>query len=165
MGRTRWLILGLFILAFAAGLASAVAVERWHQPRARGGAESWLSRELNLRPEQVEKMRDIWGSLARDASQQQEEARKRDALKQWRDEAIRQLIPADRRSELDKIQDQYSVKLNELADQRRQSFELAEAKTKAILNDEQKVKYEAILSHRPEGRRGGGPGPATGPQF
>ena len=63
-------------------------------------------------------------------------------------------MPADRQAALDAAQETYKRQVAELADQHHQAFTAAVEKTKAILTPDQRKKYEQILAHRAEHRRG-----------
>ncbi len=156
MKKTRWMIGLVFVVAFAAGLSSALLGRQYvaEAPRQRG---AWMTAELNLSAEQEKQMQQIWGQMGRSGSQ--EEGEKRRALQRQRDEAIAALIPAERQAELEKVLAEYQAQMNELAQQRQQRFQQAVEQTKAMLSAEQRLKYEEILARRPEGgRRGSGVG-------
>ena len=68
MTKTRWMVVLLSVMAFAAGVASALVGRQLAKPavepaaaRARG---SWLATELNLSPQQREDMARIWNNPA-----------------------------------------------------------------------------------------------------
>lgn len=155
MTATRWLIVGLFIVAFAAGGAVAWTL-RPHSPRPSSRGGSFLLHELNLTAEQQKQMQGIWSNLGKDSWHQDAERRK--VIQRQRDEAIRALIPADKKTLLDQILADYQKQMTDLGEQRRRNYEQAVEKTKAILTPEQRSKYEQILARRPEGRRSLTPG-------
>lgn len=162
MTRTRVIVLVVFVAAFAAGVATGLVLRPAH-PRPPERGPSWLVAELSLTPAQQEEMLKIWGNVGR--SGWQEENEKRQALQKQRDEAIRNLVPKAAQAEFDKANETYAKRSAELGELRRQRFDAAVAKTKAILTDEQRAKYETILARRAEGRGEGrrfGPGPGPG---
>ncbi len=131
-------------------------------PGGRGGpGGSWLASSLSLTAEQEQEVLKIWRGLERTGRQEEQDKRK--ALQAKRDESIKALVPADKHAELEKIHEAYAQQNTELSDQRRKAFEGAVEKTKAILTDEQKVKYEEILARRPGPGGPGGPGGRRGP--
>lgn len=164
MNRVRSLIVLMFLSAFAAGVCAAlVAKTPVKQPSERGGGPSFLTAELNLSKSQQEEMMKIWGGMM-DRGQWQKDAEQRRNYQKQRDDAIRQLIPAEKRAEVDKINEAYSAQMTEMGEQRKKTFESAVEKTKAILSPEQREKYEEFLKKRSEGRRGpGGGSPSTAP--
>lgn len=148
--RSRIILLLLFILTFGAGLSAGKLFDRHPAPPHRG--PSWLSGELNLTPEQRKTILDIWNNV--NQSRYEEWDRRRDLGRQ-RTEAIRKLVPQESQTLLEQINENYTQQLNELSAQRRQSFEDAMEKTKAVLTDEQRQKYEEILTRRSSERRRG----------
>lgn len=167
MNKVRSLIVLMFLSAFAAGVCAAlVAKTPVKQPQERGGGPSFLTAELDLSKSQQEEMMKIWGGMM-DRNQWQKDGEQRRQYQKQRDDAIRQLIPADKRAEVDKINETFAVQMTEMGEQRKKAFDAAVEKTKAILSPEQREKYEEFLKKRSEWRRGpgGGPGgpPSTAP--
>lgn len=160
MNKTRVMIVCLFVLAFVSGFAVSSVLTHSHHPAHDGPmpATSWLSSELGLTKAQEEEMLKIWGNLGRPAGPEQQD--RRHALSDQRDESIRKLIPAEKQKEYELILENHSKQMAELSEQRHKQFEIAVEKTKAILTEQQRTKYDAILAKRLEGRRGpGGSGP------
>ena len=153
MTKTRVMLIMLFVVAFAAGVSSALVAREWKVPPKQHGS-SWLSNELSLNEVQREEMIKIWSGVGR--GNWQEEGEKRRALQKQRDEAIRALVPEEQQAELTQIYDNYSKQTAELSEQRRKAFDAAVERTKSILTPEQRSKYEAVLARRAEGRRGEG---------
>lgn len=150
MNRMRLTIAVLFVVAFAAGVAVGLTVRQWdEQPQRRG---SWLGRELDLTESQRREMAEIWSAVGRDTWRQDMDRRR--ALQRQRDQAIQALVPAEQQEELQRVLDEYSSAMAELSRARRQAFDDAVEKTKAILTPEQREKYESFLARRP--RRPGG---------
>lgn len=158
MNRARLTIVVVFVTAFAAGVGVGLAVRRPPPPAGLPGrGPSWMATELGLTAAQHEEMIKIWAGVGR--SSWHEEGEKRQALQRQRDEAIRKLLPAESQEEFDRVHAAYARQVAEMADQRRQRFDSAVTRSKAILAPEQRTKYEAILSRRAEGRDGRRPGP------
>jgi len=157
--RSRMIVLLLFILAFGAGLSVAQVFDRSKpQPAERG--PSWLSSELNLTAAQRQNMLNIWDNVNRSGF---DEGERRREIGRQRSEAIRKLIPEDQQHLLDQINEEYARQMGELSNQRRQRFEEAMEKTRAVLTPQQLQKYDVILQRRQEERRRdrmerGGPG-------
>ena len=163
MNKTRIMIVLLFVLAFASGLAVAMVIGYQHH-HAPMPSPSWLTSELKLTQQQQDEMIKIWGSLGRPNGQ--DEGDRRRAMSKQRDEAIRALIPIEKQKDFDAILENHNKQIAEIYDQRRKAFETAVEKTKAILTPEQRTKYEEILAKRMDGRHGpGGPGFPGGPDM
>ncbi|NJL31714.1 MAG: hypothetical protein HC898_08820 [Phycisphaerales bacterium] len=159
MKKTRIMIGLVFMVAFAAGVSSALLARQFAEPapRPRG---PWMTAELKLTPEQEKQMQEIWGTLGRSGGHEESENRR--ALQKQRDDSIKALIPAERQADLEKLLEDYQRQMNELSQQRKQRFEAAVEKTKAMLTPEQREKFESILARRPDGPRRGGPhGPGS----
>lgn len=153
MTRSRMIVLLLFVLAFGAGLSVARVVDQGRPTRPERGP-SWLAGELNLSADQRQSMLTIWGSLNNTNS---EDSERRRELARQRNEAIRKLIPEDQQHLLTQINEEHNRQMGELSSQRRRRFEEAVEKTKAMLNAEQRQKYERILQRQQEERRRGRP--------
>jgi Spy/CpxP family protein refolding chaperone len=170
--RTKILLVLSLAVVFAAGGAVGYAVRRQtppeppHERRRR----SWLTDELNLKPEQREQMQEIWSEAMEPT---RGEFGQRGRIYEERNEAVRALLNEDQQAEYDRILEETERRLQELSDARRrafeEAFEKAVARTKEILTPEQRQKYEEMLSRMPEpgpgpgGRRGRGRGRPGGP--
>lgn len=154
MTRSRIIVVLLFIVAFGAGLSVGKV---WRHPPgpSQHRGPSWLSDELRLSPEQRKAMLDIWDKVNHSGF---DEAATRQSFRKQRGEAIAALVPQDKQDQLKEINDNYSKNVKELSSKRHQRFVDAIEKTKAVLNAEQRTKYEAILAKRESRRRRGGPG-------
>jgi hypothetical protein len=128
-----------FSLMFAAGLT----IGRSHQPAlAPHQDRSWLSAQLNLAPSQEQQMRQIWSETAaaqRDNRQYRE-------LDHQRDQAIRAMLTPRQRSQLDQIIHDHDARVAALNAQRDRIVQEANAKTRDILNDQQRLKFDEIES-------------------
>ena len=174
-----------FLIAFAAGLAVGVQMRRpivaqgpmpvepptrtTTGPSTRGSRSpgSWFAAELKLSPEQRKKMDAIWSEVARGGREEME--KERDALRKQRDEAIIALVGPDKKEQYDQIFKDYDEQRKAAERKMRGRFEKAVEETKAILDDEQREKYEKLLArHRPptdrDGRGRGGPRGPGGPE-
>jgi len=153
MTRTRLIVLLCFVAAFVAGLAAGVVLGRAAPPRR--SRRTWLDRELNLTPRQKEQMGEIWSRVISGAAHQQFRDRRR-ALEGEREQAIRGLLSDEQRQKYEEVIKDYEEKLAALDAERRKLFEDAVERTKQILTEPQRRKYEAILEARagPRWRRG-----------
>lgn len=159
-------IIGIaFVVTFLAGIAVGLAFKPMPPPPASPG--SWLERELDLTKEQREQMKAIWTDVMRDSGRQQSMDRRRQYQKE-REDAVRGLLPDDKLPMYEAILQDYTRKTTELNKEREKAFQEAVERTKKILNDEQRRKYEELMKnrfdrdrHRPGGP--GGPGGRGGP--
>lgn len=176
MTRVRLIVAASFAIAFAAGVAAGVASSLAAGARTDTGEaigaddpkhpekaserrprehRSWLARELNLTPEQHQKMRDIWeGALAHSRRASREDRR---ALREEREERFMEMLSEEQRQQYDELVRWYEESMEAIEAERRKRFEKAVEQTKDILDEEQREKYEEILKER-SGRRGGEPG-------
>lgn len=164
-------ILG-FVVTFAAGLvaglwmqqpnliANVTGAQRTEPPKPEH--RSWLARELNLTPEQDEKVKKIWETAMRSVPDRGREDPRR--LFREREEAIAELISSERKAEYERIRKEFSEKMSRSGRERDKAFELAVAQTKSVLTPEQVNKYEELLKRRGpgDGRGPGGPSGGSG---
>ncbi len=157
MNRAKVIILVCFVTAFAIGVGTGTASRRLMK---RPDRESWLTRELGLTQEQQEKMKEIWSTAGMEGVRQWRE--KRIALGRERDEAMQGLLSEEQKAQYQAIVKSYEEKVAALEKEAAESFEAMVAKTKEILTDEQKAKYDAFLSRGPRPGQPGGPGRGLG---
>jgi hypothetical protein len=122
------------------------------------GPTGWLTAVLKLSPDQQDKMKEIWSATAHEGRREREE--RRQALKKTRDESVTKLMAdSGRKADFDQIDDTFKKGLAELDAEWRANFQAAVEKTKAILTDDQRTKYEEILKRHAAGPNGTQPGP------
>jgi Spy/CpxP family protein refolding chaperone len=155
------LVIVCFLAAFAAGLAVGLVADRAPDPPRH---HSWLMAELKLTPQQRDQMGKIWSEVMEGSGRQHGEQRR--AITEERDKAIVGILTPAQQPKYDQIQQDYTRKLGELAQQRKAAFDQAVERTKQILTPEQVTKYEELLKKQRErgfgGPRGMGPGPRGG---
>jgi Spy/CpxP family protein refolding chaperone len=173
---TKLVVIFGFLMAFVAGLI--VGVNRPQQvvvgPSAPGGAgggggptsrpsrESELDTLLNLRPEQKAKLKEIWSEVA-DKGRKHHDHR-RDELRDQRDRNVQSLLTAEQKSRFEQVHKDYDDQRKALEREMRASFQKAVEDTKALLDPDQRAKYEQWLEKRQWGRGPrGGPGGDRGP--
>jgi Spy/CpxP family protein refolding chaperone len=147
-----------FLLALGAGALLGVNIGRTVPPH---GRHSWMAEELSLTPQQQGQMREIWSQAMQKTDPSFGE--RRHALLRERDEAIAELISPEQQAAYDKIIADYEIKKEALDQERSKTFQDAVERTKRILDDSQRRKYEEILkndSHH-HGSDDHRPGPAT----
>lgn len=171
-------VLGGFVVTLGAGMVVGMAAG-WHeastktvpapttQPTPPPGRVPPLSEALGLTKEQSEQMKDIWSGMP---AQFQKSNERRMALVKERDEALYDLLTDEQKARYQKLKADYSTKLNNLAaeqaKEREAAFQDAVERTKKILTEPQREKYEELLKkHGPAWHRGehGGHGEHGGP--
>ncbi len=162
-----WLILEALIVSkqilltvflFVVALGSGVIVG-WNIPRAAppGGRDrSGLATELKLTPEQQKKMGEIWQDVVRRGGSRQQHWDARRQASKDRDDAIVALFTPEQKTAYDRIMQKYNQQMADMNRESEASFQKAVEQTKAILNPEQRKKYEEIMA------RGFGPGGGRG---
>lgn len=139
MNKMRLLMVCLFAVALGTGLAVGMGYSHRPYPKDR---ESWLADQLKLSPEQSKQMKDIWSAMMGGPSRSFD---KRHEFAKERDEAIFKLIPETAKPEYQKILERYNQQVAELSKERDAAFQAAVEKTKAILNETQRARYEEIM--------------------
>ena len=162
MSKTKAAIVMAFVLALAAGAALGMLGSR-SLPR-HGGGESWLTNELQLSPEQQKKMNDIWTDLLK--TKGHEFGDQMHALQQQREAAIAKLLSDSQKADYQRINDEFAQRGRELWKQAEQQFNAAADRTRLILTDTQRPKYDALVEKfRADGASGNWVfGPGSGPR-
>jgi len=175
MNRIKLLIIFLFVIGLGTGFLVGMGVA--HSKSAAVGTSASveitksnggqrrpsLTESLALTPAQSEQLKTIWSDW--DISRQSRPERHAQFQKE-RDDAIQTILSDTQKTAFDDAQKKYRHQLDQLDEERRQAFQAAVDKTKAILNETQCAKYDEILKSAPQGRglRGGGErtrGPAS----
>jgi Spy/CpxP family protein refolding chaperone len=146
MIKTRLVFVVCFLMAFGAGISVGAL---WQKPE-KMVQEGWLA-ELNLTPEQREKMKSIWTETMKNSGWQAQRGR-REAAQKERDEAMKAIIPIDHAAMFDEIMSTYQKKMDEIAQESRKAKDEAYEKTKEILTEQQRVTYEELRKKRMESR-------------
>jgi Spy/CpxP family protein refolding chaperone len=164
MNRLKLHIVLLFLVALATGVVAGMAISRnsmaSHQPTER---RSYLANQLDLTPAQSDRLRAIWSEVIHPSTQPGLSNReRRDSYRDQRDQAVVALLSDSQKAAYDDIQKKYRQQIDGLDEERRQATQVAVEKTREILTDVQRAKYDEILKNAPPGRRGhGGGGPST----
>jgi Spy/CpxP family protein refolding chaperone len=156
------LIIG-FVVAFAAGMVSGLAVRGRDvlaspaaatRPSNAGGAGGLLAAELNLTPDQREQMNKIWRDNARTLRHQQDQRRAQ--YRKERDEAIAALIRPEDREKYDQVLKAHADHLADVDRELRARWQTGVEETRKILTPEQRTRYEDFLKRREADRAAGG---------
>jgi Spy/CpxP family protein refolding chaperone len=162
MGRSKIILVVMFVLALGAGVVMGVLATKQpmpprggHDGKGSGGGPGSVFKDFNLTDSQREQMRQIWDEFARGT----DSGEKRQRLREERDQKMEAILTPEQKIAAKKIKDQYEAGLKELADERHKAWETHVEKTRAILNEEQRAKYDEMLKKRAEHG-----GPEHGPQ-
>jgi Spy/CpxP family protein refolding chaperone len=158
MSRQLLLTVLVFVVALGSGVVIGLNLPRHGEsPRPRG--RSWLADELKLTPEQRAKMETLWSELLPGGSGREGGERRpgdaRRRLYRERDEAIAALIPAERKAEYENVLAHVEQQMADMRREQEKAFQKAVEGTKAILNPDQRSRYEELLKkgsfgpHRP----------------
>ena len=162
MNKQLLLTVVIFVIALGSGIAIGTALHRSPPP---GRDRSWLADELGLSPTQRDQMRQIWSDALHTGGPSPFERRRQ--YQKERDEAFAALLTPDQKAAYDKALDRYNQQMAQMNKQREAAFQVAAEKTKAILTDPQRAKYEELLKKGPMGPPWGhhpGSGPSTAPE-
>ena len=162
MTKTKIVLLAAFVAVFFAGLMIGLFAGRMNPPR---HGPPWLAAELELSPEQVEKMKEIWSRIEPPDPHLGERARQ--DLASQRDEAIRNLLGPDQITSFEEILREFESKREERRLEMMAPLNEAFARTREILTEEQLKRFEELEKRmRERGHRRGGPrfGPHEGPE-
>jgi Spy/CpxP family protein refolding chaperone len=170
MKRSRQVLLVMALLVLCAGvvvgrLSARLAAEV--PPPPPDHTPSWLADQLNLSADQQQKMDAIWADVKQ---QMNGEGEKHRELDRERDDAIRDLLSDEQQVEYQEIYDIYRQKRQEMEKTRDALIKSAEDRSRALLNDSQKARWDQMAkdmhAHRPGGPgHGPGPGQGRGPGF
>jgi Spy/CpxP family protein refolding chaperone len=163
---TKVVVIIGFVLSFAAGLIVGLETKQTSvaspasppttNPSHGHGGPGQLAVELNLTPDQQEKMKTIWSDVAKHGRGENEDRRRQ--LRSERDDAVTALIPAADKEKFEQIKKNYSDQMAAMDKEMHARFDEAVKKTREILTAEQRSKYDEILARHQFDRGRGGPG-------
>lgn len=154
----RAVFVACFVAAFLAGFALHAAVGR--RPHGEGGPR--IEEELNLTPEQSQRMRDIWSAM-RDRTREMSDTAI-EAIKTEREAGVRGLLSSESLVTYDGILAREAAARQALEAARKEIFDKAVEDTRKLLDDRQKVRYDALMAERRSRRDERGRGPERGPE-
>jgi Spy/CpxP family protein refolding chaperone len=148
-----------YVLALAAGTTSGVLAERMRSAGAVSGAP--LAEQLQLTPDQCNRMRSLWQGVNDTEDDCYRQAEK---LEHLRDDALVKLLTNEQKAAFASTDKVFAAEFAALSDRREKALQSALHDTEAMLSPDQRVKYEQIVRQR-LGRLPGEPGPATQPSI
>lgn len=138
------------LLALAVAFAAGVLVARtWLkpppvQPPSGGGSDgTWLTSQLNLRPDQRDALRQIWSEHVSTGA---ERTRRRDALMAEREQTVRNMLAGDQQEAYDRLLREQDGLLQAVQFEYQQSRQAAEQKTRQVLDANQQQTFERIIA-------------------
>jgi hypothetical protein len=161
---TKAVFVIMFVLAISAGVAvGMLAATRGTPPAppqpqqvpahhvqgpARGAIDTtkpspWLVEQLQLSQEQQSKMEQIWADLIKSKGHAYGDELR--AIHQQREAEIGSLLSDVQRQQYEQINAKYAQKAQELWKRFEQDFEQAAARTRQILSDSQRTKFDAMI--------------------
>lgn len=149
MNKTKAIMFVAFVLAMGAGVAvgmlGARSLPSSAKPEERqGDPGSWLVKELQLTPDQADKMRAIWNDLLRTKGPQYGEEFK--ALQQQRESAVTAIMTASQQEQCKKVDEDFAQKARDVWKRMEQDFSAAAERTRQLLNESQRPKYDALIA-------------------
>jgi len=143
--RVILIMLACALTCFGAGYS----VDRLLHPAPPPPQDHYMA-ELNLSPEQREKIKAIWTDVSKNSGPAQRE--KREAAQKEFIEALQTLATPEQKPKLDVLVAEYRKKLDQISQDARKLRDEAIERTKAELNDEQRAAYDEIRKKRQEER-------------
>jgi Spy/CpxP family protein refolding chaperone len=129
-------------------------------PPPRGGpGRVPLGKELNLTPTQEEQMKQIWEATR---GEMDEHMRRRKGVEQEWEAAVHGMFSEEQKARFDQLRQEYQARLAAVEGEFESIFRRADDKTRQILDETQRKKFEDILVER-RSRHGGPGGPGHGP--
>jgi Spy/CpxP family protein refolding chaperone len=158
--RIEFMLIGVTVLALCAGLAAGLLASRLPGSGASSSSSSSstspssgvpadprtpLVEELQLSPAQRDQMREIWEGVRGKVHQAFADAQR---LQKDRDDALVALLSDEQKARFETISKKYASQFDELTHKRDATFQEAVERTKQLLNEEQRAKYEQILKRQ-----------------
>ena len=142
MRRRETLLVMLTILAVGAGVVAGMVVSRLPAPAKAATGQSALAQELQLSAQQSEEMRTIWEGVRDKVRTGYESA---DRLNRQRDQAIQAMLTPEQKAQFEKLTRDFADRFTDLRKDRDAAFAQAVEKTRKLLSDEQRQKYDELL--------------------
>ena len=157
----RAVLIGVAVLALGAGVAAGMLASR-AAPSATGTPTTGpatastidrtpLVQELNLSLDQRDQMRQIWEGVRGQVHDTFTDAQR---LQRQRDDALVAMLTDEQKAQFEKISQDYKNQFDDLGRKRDMVFRSAVERTRQLLNDDQRRRYDQILKSAvgPNGR-------------
>jgi hypothetical protein len=163
MKRSRQVFLMTVVLVLCAGvvvgrLSAKLAVELPTPPP--GHPPSWLADQLGLSTDQRQQMDAIWAEVKQQMGNDRDRRREFD---RERDEAIQNLLSVRQKLAYQEIYDEYHTKRQQMETARDALIKSAEERSRAMLSDSQKLRWDQLSKDMHGHRSGPGSGPGFSP--
>ena len=162
LSRLKYLLIPTVALVLAAGMVIgriSTKIPAATQPVDK--PSGWFDEQLNLSADQRKQMDTIWGEVRQNVGKTFEG---RSTLDKERDQAILDLLSEDQKKVYNAIYDNYRAKRADMDKQRDKLFADANTRSRAILNEEQQKRWDALSKDRHGWPGGGRRGPRPGSQ-
>ena len=163
MRHTKVIFIATVVLVLSAGVVVGRLSAKLPAavPPTRGDPPSWLADQLNLTADQHQRMDAIWA----ETKQKMDHAFDgRHTLDKEREQAIRALLTPEQKTAYDKIQSDFRAKRGDAERERDRLIHDAVERSRALLDDGQKKKWDVLTKemHEHHGPHGGPPGMRPG---
>ena len=141
-------LIALAVLALGAGVVTGMLARRLPLTGQELNSEvagASLVDQLGLTAAQRDEMRTIWEGVRADVQDCYHDA---ETLQRHRDQAIAALLDDQQKEEFEKISKDYAQRYTQLTQKREQTFQQAVDRTRQLLDEKQRGKYEQILKSR-----------------
>ena len=161
VSRTRF----IFILTVVLVLSAGVVVGRlWAKlptvaPRTSGGGPSWVADELQLNSQQRQQMDAVWADTRQKIGKTFEQ---RHNLEKQRDAAVQNLLTTEQKASYESIMNTFRSQRSDLDQQRDKLIHSAEERSRALLDETQKTRFDE-LTRQMHNRHHHGPGGDSSP--
>jgi len=167
MKRSRQVFLIAAVLVLGAGvvlgrLSAHIAVDVPPPPPPagpQGHPPSWLQDQLGLSTEQRQQMDALWAEVKQQMTADRD---RRHEFDRERDEAIQNMLSNQQKLVYQAILDEYHTKRQQMENARDSLIKSAEDRSRALLSDSQKVRWDQLAKDMHGHRSGPGPGPGAG---
>jgi Spy/CpxP family protein refolding chaperone len=146
-GRAKALIALGFAAALLGGASAGLLLDRYVRPPGPAvvAGDVPLSTELQLTADQRTQIRQIWEQVR---TLNQGSFDDGQALEHWRDDQILKILSGAQVKDFEKINNEYQERYTAMTAKRGLAFKEAVARTKQLLTEEQRRRYEQILARR-----------------
>lgn len=133
-----------YVLALAAGTTSGLLADRL-RATAPGGGSAPLAAQLQLSTQQSDQIRAIWENVSQsvDSCYQQGQT-----IQAARDQALLSLLTDEQKAKFATMDQDFARQFAALMTKRQAAFQQGLEKTEALLNADQRAKYEQIVRQR-----------------